>query len=100
MRPGGSGRCLHDLEASHGVPTTRTPDLGLVEPIHRWASGRSLAPVLHGTDLAAGDFVRWCKQVIDLLDQLAGAAPQAPVRRTARRAVEQLRRGVVAQNLL
>jgi ATP-dependent RNA helicase HelY len=91
---------LEDLEKANGVPTTRAPDLGLVGPIHRWASGRGLGPVLQGTDLAAGDFVRWCKQVIDLLDQLAGAAPSAPVRGTARRAVEQLRRGVVAQTAL
>ena len=28
-----------------------------------------------GGDLAAGDFVRWCKQVVDLLDQLGQAAP-------------------------
>jgi len=89
---------LEDLEAARGVPVTRAPDLGLVGPVHRWASGRSLGPVLQGTDLAAGDFVRWCKQVIDLLDQLAGAAPSAAMRGTARRAVESLRRGVVAQS--
>jgi len=89
---------LDDLETSHGVPVTRAPDLSLVGPVHRWASGRSLGPVLTGTDLAAGDFVRWCKQVIDLLDQLAGAAPSPAMRGTARRAVESLRRGVVAQS--
>ena len=89
---------LEDLEVAHGVPVTRAPDLSLVGPVHRWASGRGLAPVLAGTDLAAGDFVRWCKQVIDLLDQLAGAAPSPGVRRTARTAVEALRRGVVAQS--
>lgn len=89
---------LEDLEAARGVPVTRAPDLGLVGPVHRWASGRSLGPVLQGTDLAAGDFVRWCKQVIDLLDQLAGAAPSPAMRGTARRAVEALRRGVVAQS--
>jgi ATP-dependent RNA helicase HelY len=89
---------LEDLETSHGVPVTRATDLSLVGPVHRWASGRSLGPVLTGTDLAAGDFVRWCKQVIDLLDQLAGAAPSPAMRGTARRAVESLRRGVVAQS--
>jgi len=89
---------LEDLEVSRGVPATRAPDLGLVGPIHRWASGRSLGTVLQGTDLAAGDFVRWCKQVIDLLDQLSGAAPAPATRATARRAVEQVRRGVVAHS--
>ncbi|WP_024288173.1 RNA helicase [Cellulomonas sp. KRMCY2] len=87
---------LDDLETSHGLQPTRPLDLGIVEPVHRWASGRSLGPVLAGTDLAAGDFVRWCKQVIDLLDQLGQAAPTTATRTTARRAVELLRRGVVA----
>ncbi|MCL3862798.1 RNA helicase [Actinotalea sp. K2] len=87
---------LEDLEKDHGISATRPLDLGLVEPVHRWASGRSLGVVLQGTDLAAGDFVRWCKQVIDLLDQIGQAAPSASTRTTARRAVDQLRRGVVA----
>lgn len=87
---------LEDLEVAHRLTPTRTLDLGLVEPVHRWASGRGLATVLQGTDLAAGDFVRWCKQVIDLLDQLSQAAPTPATRATARRAVGQLRRGVVA----
>src|SRR5690606_20999702 len=62
---------LEDLESARGIPTTRPPDAGLVQPVHTWASGRGLGAVLQGTELAAGDFVRWCKQVIDLLDQLA-----------------------------
>jgi len=87
---------LEDLEESHRLQTTRAVDTGLVEPIHRWASGRGLGTVLEGTDMAAGDFVRWCKQVIDLLDQVAQAAPAAATRTAARKGVEQLRRGVVA----
>ena len=89
---------LADLEAAHRLEPTRAPDPGIVEAVHRWASGRSLGAVLAGTELAAGDFVRWCKQVIDLLDQLAGAAPAAETRQAARTAVERLRRGVVAQS--
>ncbi|MBX9245068.1 DEAD/DEAH box helicase [Actinotalea ferrariae] len=87
---------LEDLELAHGLSATRPLDLGLVEPIHRWTSGRGLASVLQGTDLAAGDFVRWCKQVIDLLDQIGQAAPTPATRAAARRAVDQVRRGVVA----
>jgi ATP-dependent RNA helicase HelY len=56
-----------------------------------------------GTELSAGDFIRWCKQALDLLDQLAGApdagtgtSPVAGVARTASAAV---RRGVVAQSM-
>ncbi|GEN78899.1 DEAD/DEAH box helicase [Actinotalea fermentans] len=89
---------LEDLEVARRIQPTRAPDTGLVEAVHRWASGRNLGAVLAGTELAAGDFVRWCKQVIDLLDQLAGAAPAAATRSAARTAVERLRRGVVAQS--
>jgi ATP-dependent RNA helicase HelY len=47
--------------------------------------------------MPAGDFVRWCRQVVDLLDQIASAAPDgSPLHRTAREAVAAVRRGVVA----
>ena len=87
---------LEDLEHDARLETIQPLDFGLVEPIHRWAAGRSLDAVLRGSDLAAGDFVRWCKQVIDVLDQISGAAPTARLRTTADRAVTALRRGVVA----
>jgi len=48
------------------------------------------------TDLSAGDFVRWMKQVIDVAGQVADAAGDTPLRRTARQVVSLLRRGVVA----
>jgi ATP-dependent RNA helicase HelY len=51
--------------------------------------------------MAPGDFVRWVKQLIDLLDQISVAAPESsPVRRTARQAVDVLRRGVVAYSVV
>ncbi|GIG20331.1 helicase [Cellulomonas chitinilytica] len=87
---------LEDLESEHRLETTVPLDLGLIESIHRWASGRSLDAVLRGGELSAGDFVRWCKQVIDVLDQLGQAAPDERLRSTARRSVDALRRGVVA----
>jgi ATP-dependent RNA helicase HelY len=63
--------------------------------VHDWAQGAHLDAVIDA-DLAAGDFVRWCKQVIDLLDQLADAAPTPGLRETAQRAVHAVRRGIVA----
>ena len=66
--------------------------------MHRWARGGSLETVLQGSELAAGDFVRWAKQVLDLLDQLAKAAPQAHVRHRAHEAIGRVRRGVVAHS--
>ena len=91
---------LVEVEGAHGLDTVQGLDQGIVEAIHRWASGRSLDTVLGGADLAAGDFVRWCKQVIDALDQVALAAPRPAVRATAARAVVALRRGVVAYSSL
>ncbi|MCV2394617.1 DEAD/DEAH box helicase [Actinotalea sp. M2MS4P-6] len=87
---------LDDLEQSVGLSSTRRLDLGLVGPMHRWASGKGLGPVLAGTELAAGDFVRWAKQVLDLLDQVAQATRDERTRATARAATERVRRGVVA----
>jgi ATP-dependent RNA helicase HelY len=53
------------------------------------------------SDLAAGDFVRWVKQLLDLLDQIRDAAPAGgKVRANAGKAVEALRRGVVAYSSL
>ncbi|WP_448060738.1 DEAD/DEAH box helicase [Cellulomonas hominis] len=91
---------LDDLESEHRVDSTGPVDLGLVRAMHRWAAGRSLDAVLREGDLAAGDFVRWCKQVVDVLDQVAQAAPRESVRDTARRAVGAVRRGVVAYSSL
>ncbi len=88
---------LQDAEESHKLPLTSEPELGLVWPMYKWAKGRTLQDSLHGTDLAAGDFVRWTKQVIDLLGQLSQVpslpAEFAPV---CRQAMDLVRRGVVA----
>lgn len=50
--------------------------------------------------MAAGDFVRRCKQLVDLLDQVAKASTDAVVRRTARSAIDGVLRGVVAADRL
>jgi ATP-dependent RNA helicase HelY len=71
-------------------------DLGFCWPAFRWASGASLAEVLYESDLAAGDFVRWVEQLIDLTEQVADAAGDTPLRRTARSVVEEIRRGVIS----
>jgi ATP-dependent RNA helicase HelY len=75
----------------------REPDFGFAWAAWRWANEASLDQVLTDIDLAPGDFVRWTKQLIDLLDQISDAAPEdAPVRATAEKSVRALRRGVVA----
>jgi ATP-dependent RNA helicase HelY len=87
---------LDDQEREHRLDVTPEPDLGLAWAIHRWASGQPLEAVLRDADLAAGDFVRWCKQVVDLLGQIAQASDDPGLVRTARAAVQAVSRGVVA----
>ncbi|MFD9222722.1 DEAD/DEAH box helicase [Streptomyces sp. NPDC060064] len=76
----------------------REPDLGFAWAAYQWASDRSLDEVLREAEMPAGDFVRWSKQVIDVLGQIAAAAPRegSTVAKNARRAVDALLRGVVA----
>jgi ATP-dependent RNA helicase HelY len=98
-------------EQRHRIDPSREPDEGFVAAVYRWASTGDLTAALaasdseggghrslagDGTMLSAGDFVRWCRQVIDLLDQLRNAAPDAALRTVAKRAIDDIRRGVVA----
>ncbi len=87
---------LDALERDHRVDFLREPDLGFAWAAYRWGQGASLDDVLGETDLAAGDFVRWVKQLLDLTDQIADAAGDNALRRTARKTAGALRRGVVA----
>ncbi|HEY0904996.1 MAG TPA: DEAD/DEAH box helicase [Marmoricola sp.] len=86
---------LDALEREHRLDQLRQPDLGFCWAAYRWAEGDELDELLESTDLAAGDFVRWMKQLLDLAGQVGGAAG-GPLRDTAREAVDRLRRGVVA----
>jgi ATP-dependent RNA helicase HelY len=88
---------LEQVEHDARVDFLREPDAGFAWVAWRWAKGDPLDAVLLDELQAPGDFVRWMKQLIDLLDQIGEAAPESsPVRATARRAVTSLRRGVVA----
>jgi ATP-dependent RNA helicase HelY len=99
-------RLWSDLRADeqrHRLPPSREPDPGFVIAVHRWASTGDLTSALaasdaagNGTPLSAGDFVRWCRQVLDLLDQVRSAAPTPALRTAAKRAINDIRRGVVA----
>ncbi|MCX7521560.1 DEAD/DEAH box helicase [Microbacterium sp. STN6] len=86
---------LDDIEREHRLPGSEPVATGLSLAMHSWAKGAGLARVLHEADMPAGDFVRWSKQTIDLLDQLSIVA-EGPVGRTARAALDAVRRGIVA----
>ena len=85
----------------YALEESRQLDFGLTDIVYDWAQGKSLSQVLHGTDLTGGDFVRNCKRLADVLQQIAVAAPYlgkradtlAPI---AKRACALVNRGIVA----
>ncbi len=100
-------RDLKEIEAAHRLDQLPALDGGFAWAAFQYASGAALERVLsgpgvssargsdQGREIAAGDFVRWTRQLVDLLGQVADVADD-PVRSVARRAVDGLRRGVVA----
>ncbi len=91
---------LTDREQVHRLDPTAAPDRSIAWAVHRWAKGHRLDSVLRGTELAAGDFVRRCKQIVDLLGQIADVAPHPALAAKARRASDAVMRGVVAADRL
>jgi ATP-dependent RNA helicase HelY len=108
---------LDQLEKDNELSFLREPDLGFAWAAYRWARGARLEAVLdESPDLTPGDFVRSVKQLIDLLDQIAAAAPaasapaasapaeadddsarrRADLAKAARAAIDAMRRGVIA----
>ena len=79
----------------------RQLDFGIADIVYEWAQGESLSRVLYGTDLTGGDFVRNCKRLADVLQQIAVAEPYLTKRAgtlalVAKQAMEAVNRGVVA----
>lgn len=82
---------IHETESGYRLELTRSPDPGFVWSTYRWANGASLGDVLRRDELTAGDFVRWIRQVIDVLGQISDVGPDTK----ADAAIALLRRGVV-----
>ncbi len=88
-------------EKRHRLPLTHQPDAGFSLAIHQWAAGAPLGYCMaaaneSGAELTPGDFVRQCRQVVDLLQQVAKTGYDDEVRANARRAIDAIQRGVVA----
>lgn len=100
---------LDDLADHYRLPRAEMPDASIAAAMFDWAKGESLEHVLERANLGAGDFVRWSKQTIDLLDQVAQACEVAAshpglvadaerlgaLARTAREAKRAVKRGIV-----
>ena len=73
-RPTASRRAANPTTAS-SPPSTNGPGPAT------WPAALAAADATgSGSPLLAGDFVRWCRQVLDLLDQVRNAAPDAELR--------------------
>jgi ATP-dependent RNA helicase HelY len=88
-------RRVRRTEDDHQVQLCRELDAGFATPVFHWAEGKPLEDVLRETEMAPGDFVRNCKQLIDLLRQIEEVAPTA-TRSLVRVARDGVLRGVVA----
>jgi ATP-dependent RNA helicase HelY len=86
---------LETLSKKHKLPQTEQLDFAISFAFYRWASGARLDSVLEQADLLPGDFIRWAKQVIDLLDQISQTA-DGKLAETAKNAVDSVKRGIVA----
>ncbi len=88
-------RTIRRTEDAHQVQLCRELESGFASPVFHWAEGKPLNDILAETEMAPGDFVRNCKQLLDLLRQVEEIAPPSTAELVgrARRAVL---RGVVA----
>ena len=87
---------INQLEVERKLSVTSKPEAGFAFTAYRWASGHGLVRVLSDSDFTAGDFVRTTRRLIDLLEQMA-AISQAETRSNVRAALDQVRRGIVAE---
>jgi len=86
---------IMQLEREHRLRFLHRPDFGFAQAVYDWCEGISLDRVLGETEMAAGDFVRAMKQLIDVVAQIADASGPGELRRTAREALDLLNHGVV-----
>jgi ATP-dependent RNA helicase HelY len=88
-------RKVRRTEDEHQVQLCRELEAGFATPIYHWAEGEALNDILAETEMAPGDFIRNCKQLVDLLRQIEEvASPETAAQVRAGR--EAILRGVVA----
>jgi ATP-dependent RNA helicase HelY len=86
---------LQDLSKHYHLALTSEPDATMALQMYRWATGSRLDNILKATGMLAGDFIRWCKQAIDLLEQIS-KVHQDELSDTAQAAIDRIKRGIVA----
>ncbi|MBM6979890.1 MAG: DEAD/DEAH box helicase [Actinomyces succiniciruminis] len=73
-------RRISNLEALERVEPSAGAEPAVAGSVRDWADGADLTTILADSDLTAGDFVRWCKQLLDVLGQLATLSAGEPPR--------------------
>jgi len=94
---------LDEVGERHRLGGAEMPHAGLASAMQGWANGWTLSRTLEEAEIGAGDFVRWAKQTIDLLDQIAQSTEHAETDQDrlahlavlAREAKRKIRRGIV-----
>ena len=66
---------IHDLESLARIEASSGAEPALAGAVQAWCDGAQLADILDATELTAGDFVRWCKQLLDVVGQIASLSP-------------------------
>jgi ATP-dependent RNA helicase HelY len=85
---------VSSAEGRRRLGETRMPEPGFAPYAYGWVSGAGLDDLFGEDGFAAGDFVRNCRQLLDLMRQIRDAFPSlAPVAATAINAAD---RGIVA----
>ncbi|WP_116998600.1 DEAD/DEAH box helicase [Desertimonas flava] len=92
-------------EEALGLSVHRRPDPGFFAAAHGWVAGHDLDTVIGDVaetsgGLAAGDFVRTMKQLVDLARQVAEVAPDPSTRDRAATVALEAFRGVVADGTI
>lgn len=90
---------LDRLERSHKLAGSEPLAAQRSWALWQWARGGNLHDIIEDDDVAVGDFVRLCKQVIDALDHIA-QVDEGPVGANAQLAKGQVFRGIVALSSL
>ncbi len=86
---------LTRTEARAGLELTRGTEAGFAVSAFDWCNGKALEEVLD-EESTPGDFIRSCKQTIDLLRQIREAAGESELAGRLADAAQQMNRGVIA----
>ena len=87
---------VHRAEKRYGCDPTPGLDGALMAATLAWSHGSTLATAIEGAPIQPGDFVRWMRQVMDCLGQIASASDSSNLARRAEGAKERIGRGIVA----